>query len=80
MLQRLIGVSLGALVTSASSHLLNIGNDPQPKYVGAVVIGAIVSFFWPVFIGWYLVRRHRNKQQEQISKEVDRQVSEQTGK
>ena len=79
MLQRLIGVSLGALVTLALLEVLNLGSK-EPNYVTAVVIGAIVSFFWPVFIGWYLVRRHRYKQQEQISKEVDRQVSEQTGK
>ncbi len=79
MLQRLIGVSLGAVVTLVLLELLNLGSK-EPTYVTAVVIGAIVSFFWPVFIGWYLVRRHRAKQQDQISKEVDRQVSEQTGK
>ena len=78
MLQRLIGVSLGALVTYVLLVALNLGSSPEAKYGTAVVVGAIVSFFWPMFIGWYLVRRHRNKQAEQISAEVDRQVSEQT--
>jgi len=79
MLQRLIGVSLGALVTYALLVLLNIGaSDQAPKYLFAVVAGAVVSFLWPWFIGWYLVRRARNRRNEEISREVDKQVAEQT--
>lgn len=77
MLQRLIGVSLGAVVTYLLLVLLNVGSN-EANYATAVIIGAIVSFIWPWFIAWFLVRRHRNKQQEQISREVDRQVNEQT--
>ncbi len=77
MLQRLIGVSLGAVVTYVLLVLLNLGSN-EANYASAVIIGAIVSFVWPLFIAWYLVRRHRNKQAEQISQEVDRQVAEKT--
>ena len=78
MLQRLIGVSLGALVTYVLLILLNIGSSDQaPKYLGAVIVGAIVSFIWPWFIGWLLVRRARNRRDEQISREVDKQVAAQ---
>ncbi len=78
MLQRFIGVSLGAVVTYALLVLLNVGSK-EANYATAVIVGAIVSFVWPWFIAWYLVRRHRNKQQAQISAEVDRQVKDQTG-
>ena len=78
MLQRLIGVSLGALVTYLLLVLLNLGSSPEQSYAVAVIVGAIVSFLWPWVIGWYLVRRARNRRDEQISKEVDRQVAEKT--
>jgi uncharacterized membrane protein len=77
VLQRLIGVSLGAVVTYLLLTLLNLGSN-EANYGFAVVAGAIVSFVWPWFIAWYLVRRHRSRVNEQITKEVDRQVSEQT--
>ena len=78
VLQRFIGVSLGAIVTYALLVLLNVGSK-EANYGTAVIIGAIVSFVWPWFIAWFLVRRHRNKQQAEISAEVDRQVKDQTG-
>ena len=77
MLQRLIGVSLGAVVTYLLLELLNLGSK-ESNYAFAVIAGAIVSFVWPWFIAWFLVRRHRNKQQEQINAEVSRQVNDQT--
>ncbi len=77
MLQRLIGVTLGAIVTYLLLTLLNLGSN-ESNYATAVIIGAAVSFVWPWFIAWFLVRRHRNKQQDQINAEVTRQVNEQT--
>lgn len=76
MLQRLIGVSLGAVVTYLLLVLTNIGSSPEQNYALAVIAGAIVSFLWPWVIGWYLVRRAKDRRDEQISKEVDRQVAE----
>jgi len=37
-----------------------------------------VSFVWPWFIAWYLVRRARDRRNEEISREVDKQVAQQT--
>ena len=81
MLQRIIGVSLGALVAWVLLYFLvpPIG-DEATKYTTAVVVGAIVSFFWPIVIGWYLVRRHKQKNQDAISAEVDRQLAEERAK
>ena len=45
MLQRLIGVSLGGLVTFLILQFVTaFGSDPASKYAIAVIIGAIVSF------------------------------------
>lgn len=52
---------------------------PVTAYAIAGLVAALGGWIWPVVIGWFLVRRHRNKQDEQIQKEVDRQVAEKSG-
>lgn len=81
MIQRLLGVAIGALATWILLYLLvpPVG-DAVTKYTTAVVIGAVVSYFWPVVMGWYLVRRHRQRNQAHISAEVDRQLAEERAK
>jgi ethanolamine transporter EutH len=81
MIQRIIGISLGALATYLLLIILAppAGNDQQ-NYITAVVVGALIGLLWPVVIGWYLVRRHKQKNQDQISAEVDRQLAEERAK
>lgn len=74
MLQRLIGVSVGALVTFV---ILLFWHDDATAWATAAIIGAIASFFWPVVIGWYLARRARARRDDAIEAEVQRQVAEQ---
>lgn len=78
MVQRLIGVSIGALITFAILWFSDFTNqtDLIPWYVAAAVIGAVASFFWPVVIGFWLGRRARARRDEQIQREVDRQMAE----
>ncbi|HEY6570726.1 MAG TPA: hypothetical protein VIZ22_10565 [Candidatus Limnocylindrales bacterium] len=52
---------------------------PFTAYFFAGVVAALGGWIWPVVIGWFLVRRHRSKQDEQIQKEVDRQIAEKSG-
>ena len=75
MLQRLIGVSLGALVTYVLLVVHAFGNDQTTNYGTAVVIGAIVSFLWPWVIGIVLVRRAKQRRQNEVSDEVARQMA-----
>jgi uncharacterized membrane protein YfcA len=81
MLQRLIGIGLGALATYLLLIILAppVGNDQQ-NYVTAVIVGAIIGFFWPVAIGWYLARRARARRDERMNEEVNRQVQEELSK
>jgi hypothetical protein len=81
-MQRLIGVVLGGVVTFVLLLLLigpdgtRIVGDETQAYLVAVLVGAIVSWAWPVVIAWYLIRRRRGKQQERIEAEVQRQIAD----
>ena len=81
MLQRIIGIGLGALATYLLLIIMSppVGSDQQ-NYVTAVVVGALIGFFWPVVIGWYLVRRRKQKNADQINAQVDKQVQEELAK
>ena len=78
MIQRLIGVSIGALLGFLILWLSDFTNqtDLIPWFVAAVVIDAVVSFFWPVVIGFWLGRRAKARRDDSIEREVDRQLTE----
>ena len=75
MIQRLIGVSLGALVT----YVILWWNQVDMAVAGtAVVVGAIASFFWPIVAGFLLARRAKQRREDQMQAEVAKQVAAQT--
>ena len=82
LLQRILGVSVGAIVTFLLLIIFDggkrfFGGDANQAYFWAAVIGAIASFFWPIIIGWFLLRRSRARRDNQIQSEVERQMAEQ---
>jgi hypothetical protein len=79
MIQRLIGVTIGALVTFLILWFSTVVKpaDLMSWYVAAAAIGAIASFSWPVIIGFWLGRRAKDRREDSIQKEVERQVAEQ---
>lgn len=79
MLQRLIGVSIGALVTFLILWFSDVTSqvDPMPWYLAAAVIGAVSSFFWPVLAAFWLRGRARDRREDSIQREVERQIGEQ---
>jgi hypothetical protein len=81
MLQRIIGHTVGAVVAflllvlfGAGAHIVS---DANQGYVIAVVVGAFASFFWPIVIGWWLIRRHKERQQNQIDEAVAKSMADQ---
>lgn len=78
MFQRLLAVSIGAIATFVVLWIYDLTKftDAIPAYALAALIGAIASFFWPVAIGFWLGRRAKQRRQEQIDKEVQRQLDE----
>ena len=83
MLQRFFGVSIGAIITFLLLQFFitpdgyRIVGDANQAYLWSAIIGAVASFFWPIVIAWFLVRRHRQRQENQVQAEVERQLAEQ---
>jgi ABC-type branched-subunit amino acid transport system permease subunit len=76
-MQRIIGIGLGAVVTYLALVLLDAtSGDATPKYGVAVVIGALVSLLWPWVIGFFLLRRAKERRSNQVDKEVDKRLAE----
>lgn len=75
MIQRFLGVSIGALVT----YVMLWWNHVDMAVAGtAVVVGAIASFFWPIVAGFFLARRAKRRRDANIQDEVAKQVAAQT--
>ena len=91
MLQRFFGVSIGAIITflllfyggvdanATGTAVVNwrIVGDSTQAFLVASIIGAVASFFWPIVIAWFLVRRRKARRDNQIQDEVERQMAEQ---
>jgi hypothetical protein len=75
MIQRFLGVSLGALVTFV---LLWFYHADSSDWATAAIVGAIASFFWPIVAGFFLARRARQRRDDAMQAEVAKQVAAQT--
>jgi hypothetical protein len=75
MIQRLIAVTIGGLVTFGFLLVWDATDfmDPIPAYAVAAILGAVGALIWPVVVGWWFVRRRRNNA---IEREVDRQMAD----
>jgi hypothetical protein len=78
MLHRIIGAGIGALATYLLLIIFGPKGADASMYVMPVIVGAIVALLWPWVIGLLLARRVKNRRDEKISAEVERQVAEQT--
>jgi ABC-type polysaccharide/polyol phosphate export permease len=76
MLQRGIGIAVGALVTLVLLVIM-AGENPWQDYLAPLVIGGVAAFFWPVVIGIWLGRRAKQRRDDQVSAEVQRQLDQQ---
>ena len=76
MIHRIIGFILGGITIYVILNLSTIIGDPQPRYLAAILIGLAVIALYPWLIGIWFVRRQRNKRDEEIQDEVQKQVAE----
>jgi Na+/H+ antiporter NhaD/arsenite permease-like protein len=78
MLQRGIAVIIGGLVTLVLLTIMATGDGVTwNDFVAPLVIGALATFFWPVVIGFWLGRRAKERRENQIQDEVQRQLDQQ---
>jgi hypothetical protein len=76
MLAGFLGIVVGTLVTFGFLLIWDATDfmDPIPAYFVAGLIGSIGASIWPAIIGWWLVRRHRQKR---TAEEVEKQLASQ---
>jgi phosphotransferase system glucose/maltose/N-acetylglucosamine-specific IIC component len=76
MLQRIIGLAVGALITIVLLVILVPADQTWQDYVLPVALGAVAAFFWPIVIAFWLGRRAKQRREDQIQSEVQRQLDE----
>ena len=74
MIQRAIGVTIGAIVSLVILTLMNLENPGLQDYIVPLAIGAVAAWAWPVVILFYLGRRAKARREGQIQSEVERQM------
>lgn len=80
MIQRILGISVGGLITFLALLILVGGTlvpDRNTAYIVSIVIGGIANFLWPIVIGMWMARRVKARRDAQVSNEVERQMAQQ---
>ena len=79
-MQRVIGIFVGGFTIYVLLNVMEaVTKDTQPRYLLAVGIGMLVMLLWPWVIGLFLARRVRDRRDEEIQREVDKQINAQKG-
>ncbi len=74
-IQRIIGLAIGVVISLVLMPIMTDATIEQA--VAPLVIGAVAAFFWPIVIAWFLVRRAKQRREDHIQSEVERQINEQ---
>ena len=75
MIQRGIGVFIGALVSLILLALMT--SVAWDEAVVPLAIGAVAAWAWPVVIAFWLGRRAKQRRDDKIEDEVQRQLDQQ---
>jgi hypothetical protein len=76
MIQRGIGVTIGAIVSLILLTIMVPESATWQDYITPLVIGNIAAFFWPVVIVFWLGRRAKQHREDKIENEVQRQLDD----
>jgi 4-amino-4-deoxy-L-arabinose transferase-like glycosyltransferase len=80
-MQRIIGLILGGLTIYLLLNVMEaVTVDTQPRYLLAIVIGLLVALLWPWVVGLRVARRAKERRDEEIEAEVQRQLAEERAK
>jgi len=77
MIQRGLGVTIGGIVTLILLLIMVPDNPTWQDYLAPLVIGNVAAFFWPLVIAIWLGRRAKQRREDKIQDEVQRQLDEQ---
>ena len=76
MIQRGIGITIGAIVTLVLLIIFGPSGAAWQDYIAPLVIGGLAAFFWPIVIAFWLGRRAKQRRNDQIDDEVQRQLDQ----
>jgi cell shape-determining protein MreD len=77
MIRRITGIILGVLAFLLVYWATGLGTPSQPNWALAALIGLVVALIWPWIMGLIMVRRVRQRRQDEIDKEVQEALAKQ---
>ena len=80
MIRRITGIILGVLAFFLVYWITGLGTPSQPNWALAALVGLVIALIWPWVFGLIAVRRVRQRRQNEIDEEVQRQLAQQQNK
>jgi cell shape-determining protein MreD len=81
MIRRITGIILGVLAFLLVYALSGgMATPSNPNWALALLVGLVVALIWPWLFGLFMVRRVRQKRQDEIDAEVQKQLAQQQNK
>jgi cell shape-determining protein MreD len=77
MIRRITGIILGVLAFVLVYWLTGLGTPSSPNWALAALVGLVVAIVWPWIFGLIMVRRVRQRRQDEIDEEVQKQLAAQ---
>jgi cell shape-determining protein MreD len=77
MIRRITGIILGVLAFLLVYWLTGLGTPSSPNWALSLLVGLVVALIWPWIMGLIMVRRGRQRRQDEIDKEVQEQLAKQ---
>jgi len=80
MIRRISGIVLGVIAFLLVYWLSGLGTPSNPNLALSLLVGLVVALISPWILGLLFVRRARQRRQDEIDKEVQKQLAEQQNK
>jgi cell shape-determining protein MreD len=77
MIRRITGIILGVLAFFLVYWATGLGTPSEPNWALAALVGLVVALIWPWIMGLIMVRRVRQRRQDEIDKEVQEALAKQ---
>ena len=78
MIRRITGIVLGVVAFLITYALTGgLATPSNPNWALSILIGLVVALIWPWVMGLLLVRRARRRRQDEIDREVQKQLANQ---
>ena len=77
MIRRITGIILGVVAFLIVYWLTGLLTPSNPNWALAILVGLVVALIWPWIMGLIIVRRARQRRQNEIDEEVAKQLAQQ---